>query len=261
MIDYFQIQKLASLKEVPEDIIEKDYFIELLLYYLSNSKYFSEKADFRGGTALKKIYFPDYRYSEDLDFIVTGKENLADFEKELGEILLKVSDDFPFTPTKASNIKNDRLQIFFSYNIIPEIVSIKELKVDILNDFFIPSYEKKKIIFTHQDFKGKEYKLNTYTLESVAADKILKILDVDKEARDIYDLWYLLKLDLNIFKIREELIKRFGYDFNFHNLLREINSTIYKKTWKLRLEKQVLNLKPCESVLKELEELIKNKFS
>jgi predicted nucleotidyltransferase component of viral defense system len=135
MIDYFQIQRLALLKEVPEDIIEKDYFIELLLYYLSNSEYFSEKAVFRGGTALKKIYFPDYRYSEDLDFIVTGKENLADFEKELGEILLKVSDDFPFTPTKASNIKNDRLQIFFSYNIIPEIVSIKELEELIKNKF------------------------------------------------------------------------------------------------------------------------------
>src|SRR4030043_1798527 len=125
MISYFQIQRLASRKEVPEGIIEKDYFIELLLYYLSNSEYFSEKAVFRGGTALKKIYFPDYRYSEDLDFIVTEKENLINLEKEIDEILLKISDDFQSTPTKASNIKNDRLQIFFSYNIIPEIISIK----------------------------------------------------------------------------------------------------------------------------------------
>jgi len=196
-----------------------------------------------------------------LDFIVTEKENLINLEKEIDEILLKISDDFQSIPAKASNIKNDRLQFFFSYNIIPEIISIKELKVDILSDLFIPSHEKKEIIFTYQDFKEKEYKLNVYTLESVVADKILRILDVDKEARDIYDLWYLLRLDLDIFKIKEEIRKRFRYDFNFHNLLREINSTVYKKTWTLRLEKQLLNLKPYESVLKELEELIKNKFS
>jgi len=36
MISYFQIQRLASQKEVSEDIIEKDYFIELILYYLSD---------------------------------------------------------------------------------------------------------------------------------------------------------------------------------------------------------------------------------
>ena len=196
-----------------------------------------------------------------MDFIVTEKENLINLEKEIDEILLKISDDFQSIPAKASNIKNDRLQFFFSYNIIPEIISIKELKVDILSDLFIPSHEKKEIIFTYQDFKEKEYKLNVYTLESVVADKILRILDVDKEARDIYDLWYLLRLDLDIFKIKEEIRKRFRYDFNFHNLLREINSTVYKKTWTLRLEKQLLNLKPYESVLKELEELIKNKFS
>ena len=31
MINYFQIQRIASQKRIPEDIIEKDYFIELLL--------------------------------------------------------------------------------------------------------------------------------------------------------------------------------------------------------------------------------------
>jgi len=37
MITYFQIQKISSEKTIPEDIIEKDYFIELLLTYLSSN--------------------------------------------------------------------------------------------------------------------------------------------------------------------------------------------------------------------------------
>jgi len=42
MISYFQIQRLASQKEVSEDIIEKDYFIELILYYLSDDDLLNE---------------------------------------------------------------------------------------------------------------------------------------------------------------------------------------------------------------------------
>ncbi|MBM3708545.1 MAG: hypothetical protein FJW69_09485 [Actinobacteria bacterium] len=67
MIGYFQIQRIASQKGLPEDLIEKDYFIELLLFYLSSNTFFNKNSIFRGGKSLKKVYFPDYRFSEDLD--------------------------------------------------------------------------------------------------------------------------------------------------------------------------------------------------
>jgi uncharacterized protein len=42
---------------------------------------------FKGGTAIKKIYFPDYRYSEDLDFTLLGEikadELLVQFKNSL----------------------------------------------------------------------------------------------------------------------------------------------------------------------------------
>ena len=260
MIDYFQIQRLASQKKVPEGIIEKDYFIELMLFYLSNDEYFSEKVVFRGGTALKKIYFPDYRYSEDLDFVIEEKGNLANLEQRLDRILLKISSDFPFKSTKESRQKNDRLQIFVLYNIAPNIRETKKLKLDILKDIFIPSFRKKKIIFTYNDFKEKDCQLNTYILESVVVDKISRILDIDKEPRDIYDLWYLLKFNLDISKIKEGLKKRFGYEVYFPNLLDEINSEAYRQAWKIRLARQIKELPPFKVVNTQLEELIKNKL-
>lgn len=260
MISYFQIQRLASQKEVSEDIIEKDYFMELILYYLSDDNFFNERVIFRGGTALKKIYFSDYRYSEDLDFLIEDKEKLSDYSKRFGRILIKISSDFPFKPKKTSRLNNDRLQIFISYDVVSDIRVIKELKLDILKDVFIPSFRKKKIIFTYQDFKEKDCKLNTYILESVAADKISRILDVDKEARDIYDLWYLLNLDLDISKIKGALRKRFGYELYSPNLLKEINSEAYKQSWKIRLNRQVKGLPPYELVIDQLEKLIKNKL-
>ncbi len=161
---------------------------------------------------------------------------------------------------KSKDLHPNEKHLKISYDIVPEIKAAKELKVDILKDIFIPTFKVKKIIFTYQDFKENERKLNTYTLESVLADKISRILDVDKEARDIYDLWYLLKLDLNILKIKEELKKRFGYNIHFLNLLDAIKNPVYKQTWKIRLDRQVLALPSNELVIKELEEFIKNKL-
>ena len=161
---------------------------------------------------------------------------------------------------KSKDLHPNEKHLKISYDIVPEIKAAKELKVDILKDIFIPTFKVKKIIFTYQDFKENEHKLNTYTLESVLADKISRILDVDKEARDIYDLWYLLKLDLNILKIKEELKKRFGYNIHFLNLLDAIKNPVYKQTWKIRLDRQVLALPSNELVIKELEEFIKNKL-
>ncbi|MHB1275032.1 MAG: nucleotidyl transferase AbiEii/AbiGii toxin family protein [Candidatus Humimicrobiaceae bacterium] len=145
MINYFQIQRLASKKRVPEDVIEKDYFIELLLFYLSSDYFFRKKSIFRGGTSLKKIYFPDYRFSEDLDFIVEEKENLADLEKAFNEILIKISNDFPFKPAKISSIKNDRLQAFIKYDIVPEIKANKDESRLYYFDFIDLIYSKNKI--------------------------------------------------------------------------------------------------------------------
>jgi len=196
-----------------------------------------------------------------LDFIVKEKESLADLEGDLNNILIEISNAFPFKPSLISSIKNDRLQSFIKYDIVPEIKANKELKIDILWDVSIPSYEQKKIIYTYPDFQESANRLNVYNLESVAADKISRIMDVDKEARHIYDLWYLLKLEsMEIPKLKNELIKRFGFKLYFPNLIKVIRSKIYRRAWKIRLEKQVPGLPPYESVIAELEEFIKNKL-
>ncbi|MBU2564558.1 nucleotidyl transferase AbiEii/AbiGii toxin family protein [Patescibacteria group bacterium] len=101
MINYSQIVKKASEKGVPVETIEKDYFIELFLFYFSKHKNIKDLI-FRGGTALKKMYFPDYRFSEDLDFLTAIKKQeyklnwkirlskqipeLLDFEKAIKKI-------------------------------------------------------------------------------------------------------------------------------------------------------------------------------
>jgi len=68
MIKPREIQKKAREVEVRDQQIEKDYILSWILKGVSEHKKLSKIIVFKGGTVLKKIYFADYRFSEDLDF-------------------------------------------------------------------------------------------------------------------------------------------------------------------------------------------------
>jgi len=260
MIDSFQIQRLAEKAGVPSEIIEKDYFIELLLCYLAKDSKFRKRLIFRGETALRKIYFSDYRFSEDLDFLVEQAENLDDYTKKMGKILDIINLEFPYNLRKRFNSESDRLQLFISYDIIPEIRAFKELKIDVLKDSYIPPTLNKPILFVYEAFLGEKAELRIYTLESVAVDKICRILGVDNEPRDLYDLWHLLRLGIDTEKIKRGFNKKIGHDIHYASLLSAIKNEDYRRYWEIRLTKQIKDLPHFEFVSKELERLIEKKL-
>lgn len=112
MISYSQIQKISSQKNILEEIIEKDYLIELILYFVAKDKYLQERFIFRGGTALKKIFFKDFRLSEDLDFLMRFTENFKIIETKLNNLLEKINSNYPVQLIKKSEYEKDRWQIF-----------------------------------------------------------------------------------------------------------------------------------------------------
>jgi len=68
--DLSLLSNLLARKEgrrIPEAVLEKDYCLSWFLVGLSATP-LREILAFKGGTAIKKCYIPDYRFSEDLDF-------------------------------------------------------------------------------------------------------------------------------------------------------------------------------------------------
>jgi len=61
------LNRIAARQGVPTEVIEKDYVLSYLLAGLTDVPDLCG-LKFKGGTALKKAYFGDYRFSEDLDF-------------------------------------------------------------------------------------------------------------------------------------------------------------------------------------------------
>ena len=52
----------------PWEVLERDYLLSWVLAGISQIESLQAALVFKGGTALKKCYFGDYRFSEDLDF-------------------------------------------------------------------------------------------------------------------------------------------------------------------------------------------------
>jgi len=261
MIDFFQAQRLSLKYSVSPEIIEKDYFIELILFYFSKDTFLHDNIVFRGGTALKKIYFPEYRFSEDLDFVVSNKDEVSIYRDKIFRILQKISLEYPIETGKRILLERDRLQLFITFDVIPDIVGMKELKVDILKDDYIPKNEEKRIKFSYPDFKGNNLIIRSYVLEAVVCDKIGRIMDLDNEPRDLFDLWYLFQHEMDAAIIHNEYKKKYGYNIIIPNLISQINKNDYRRNWENRLSYQMNNLPDFDLVNQDLNQLIKEKLN
>lgn len=76
-------------RRIPEAVLERDYCLAWFLVGLSRSP-LREQLAFEGGTALKRCYFGDYRFSEDLDFTLTEELPLEDILAALDDICADV---------------------------------------------------------------------------------------------------------------------------------------------------------------------------
>ena len=86
MIHPKEVNAVAKKYKLKDTQIEKDYVLSWLLLGIAKNPILSVILVFKGGTVLKKAYFPEYRFSEDLDFTllnntITNEELINEFEK------------------------------------------------------------------------------------------------------------------------------------------------------------------------------------
>src|SRR5271154_4636098 len=77
-------------RRIPEAVLERDYCLAWFLAGLSQST-LRDLLIFKGGTALKRCHFGDYRFSEDLDFTLARKVEFAEIREGLEEVYALVA--------------------------------------------------------------------------------------------------------------------------------------------------------------------------
>lgn len=197
MIPQSEIQRMAARRLKQDTVIEKDYVITWVLLGLAQSTT-KQPLAFKGGTALKKCYLPDYRYSEDLDFTLIGKADDADLINGFKGILhrLAKSQGFQFEIQEGKvERRSDSLTFYIEYvGPLQALLGGRHIKVDItLVEQLEFKVKQKAILSPYSDSSENTETLQVYSLEEVLTEKLCALID-RTEPRDLYDIDYLFQL-------------------------------------------------------------------
>ncbi len=199
------INRIASLKRVSNSTVDKDWVLGHLLNAFYSFDEVRNNFVFKGGTCLRKCYFEDYRFSEDLDFTLLD-EKLAVDKKLFGKII--------FETEKNAGIKLYLSGIKYQFhNDIPQGYEVKikfwgadhkpnsiipnpdrwqtKIKIDISfsEKMILPAVEL-PVIHPYPDWEKIKNSVKAYSLKEIVAEKI-RSLKQRNRPRDIYDLAYL----------------------------------------------------------------------
>src|SRR5258708_34480199 len=109
MIHPKEINKYAGLNRVSDRQIEKDYILTWLLYGISQHRILKTAMAFKGGTVLKKCYFVDYRFSEDLDFTLLDQSHDHQMLKGyLDEVFAWVKEEANIILENKEDVEHDK---------------------------------------------------------------------------------------------------------------------------------------------------------
>ncbi len=251
-------------KRIPESVIEKDYCLTWFLIGLSQSS-IKESLVFKGGTCLRRCYFKDYRFSEDLDFTLISKigreEILAKIKKEIFPFVHK-NVGITFGIHKIEEDSQNTHQFYLSYiGPLATTTATKTVKVDItFNETLVTEPVSRLILKSYNeydDFK-EEYEVLAYTVDEIVTEKICALIDPKRsEPRDLYDIWHLFN--------EEEISRKFlaayvikklkGKGISFENRRNNLAGKEGKigKMWNQRLSQQVSNLPDYGDVFRDVQ--------
>jgi len=85
MIPDATVKGIARRLGVDPMMVDLDHALGVVLWALSDVGEPVSTWVFKGGTCLRKAYFGDYRFSEDLDFTVTGRLHVDDVRRTMEE--------------------------------------------------------------------------------------------------------------------------------------------------------------------------------
>jgi len=267
MIAYSEIEAGSAEAGVSPQTLEKDYHLDWYLAALWSEKVFPQFA-FYGGTAIKKLYVPHHRFSEDIDLISNERLSPDSIRRALDQaqkFLEREANLFYSYRPDEIQIAGTQTRFVIHYRGFSELGGIKQFLLDFAQGIEgLPDFISKDLISSYRDLKTRKVPIRALPLEVICADKLALIVERRrKEPRDIYDLWSVFMQVKNF--DRHSFLNRCQKVSPLSTNLSVIDSTLkdmdFKKAWETRLKYQVPSLPDFEVVLLELEKKLETIFS
>lgn len=248
-----------------------------MLLGIARQEALSKTLVFKGGTALKKFFFGEYRFSEDLDFTAVGAPHDDNLETLLKRAVASTSDALSLQGAFALDMERylerdphphgqEAFVVRFKFPWQPQ--ALCRIKIEISHDeAMMLEPEERPIIHGYEEIM--DIKCRCYRIEEIFIEKLRTLLQTAKSirkrgwhrprARDYYDLWSILKTfgdDIERDGLAELLNRKAAHgnvsfnsvdDFFTEELVAEAH-----RSWQSNLGKFTRDLPKCDLVIEEL---------
>ncbi len=221
MISREKLNQIAQARNLTLQNAERDYILEALLF--SISKRAANKLVFKGGTALYKFYGIN-RFSEDLDFTL----NRGTIDRKFFELVLQDLWQLNLKGwIKAYDEYRNEINVHLRFAGLLYDGNVETLCSASINISLRETTSDPKIEFLISSYDIPAFSVPIMQDVEILAEKVRAILTRDK-ARDIYDLWFLLKKGV---KFDEQLANR---KLKIHKL-KYFKEKLFEKIAKLKV--------------------------
>jgi predicted nucleotidyltransferase component of viral defense system len=268
-----ELRRLAAAWAVDPMIADLDYVLGCFLSQWYRNKT-AQSLRFKGGTCLRKTYFGDYRFSEDLDFTAEERVSIEELQALIERTIQQLQDVFglnfsersPRIEIVSDDYGKESYQVRLYYRgPLRWRGDPRAIRLDISHDEYLglPA-EARDIIHPYSDLDlVTGVKIPCYSLAEMFSEKLRAVSGQRRYAiaRDLYDVYQLVErgsLDLadvisilpgkfsvkglNIKEIRMDYIENrrdeFGRDWDrsLRYLLPTSEQTSFEEAWEMLLE-------------------------
>jgi len=280
-----EIEKHAEANSVAKSTVDKDWVLGHFIDAIFSVPECRESLIFKGGTCLRKCYFPDYRFSEDLDFTSSNPDFELD-KKTLGKIVDLITErtGIPLYVQELSPLKSENRLMGYkavvkfwgadhSRNQAPPPPErwTTSIKIEIiLFELLVFPIEMREVHHRYSDKLSEEPLIvSCYSINEVLAEKLRALIQRSYTApRDFYDIWYLSKNVPGIAwtVVTEAFHKKMAFKgltfTGVGQMINEENDKRLKAAWENSLAHQIPenNMVDYETVKGGIAELLKTIF-
>jgi uncharacterized protein len=231
-----RVGKKLALR-IQETTLERDYCLAWLLCSLTAHPVLSEALAFKGGTALRRVHFGEYRFSEDLDFTLIRDLTLDAIFGAFDEVFDKLYEESEIRFRRSNNeptrhVRNDT----FYFNYKGPLRAENKVKVDVTRgETVVFALERKPVLGTYEEFSD------------LPSDKLLQVYSNEGHVPHGEDLIYGLnrKLASREGRVDDVLVSR----------LDQVEKTL-RQRWDHRLCAQVVSLPEFDGCYRDVKRLL-----
>ncbi|MEE0878342.1 MAG: nucleotidyl transferase AbiEii/AbiGii toxin family protein [Treponemataceae bacterium] len=282
------INIVSNTENILPEIVEKDYYVTLILKFLSEKIPFIV---FKGGTSLSKCHNIIKRFSEDIDIAIDTEISKSQ-KKNIKQSIIEVANflELEITNIDETRSRNNYNKYIFAYKSVLESENTFLKSGVILETSYItisfPTEKKEVSSFIGNMMKTEspdfietfglsDFTMKTQCIERTFIDKVFALCDyylqnkISSHSRHIYDIYKILpkiNFDENfyklIFDVREvrkisPICVSSDEKYKISELLKEIiNNEIYKKDYQNITEKILEEQIDYETSISALKKII-----